>query len=50
MIQRSIWNQELVLLEKILLRDGVHKIDELVGRLQKFQSEEEERFIKKLVD
>ena len=44
--------------EDILLRDGVHKIDgrkknELensVGRLQKFQSEEEERFIKKLVD
>ena len=38
----------------ILLKDGVHKIDgrkkNELGRLQKFQSEEEERFIKKLVD
>lgn len=54
MIQRNICFGKVF----ILLRDGVHKIDgrkknELensVGRLQKFQSEAEERFIKKLVD
>ena len=36
MTQRDIWNQELVLLEKILLKDGVHKIDG--GRLGDFRS------------
>lgn len=36
----------------ILLRDGRKKneLENSVGRLQKFQSEAEERFIKKLVD